>query len=152
MGVGRGIRCSLVAGATMFMVGALFRLAVPLIAPTIPPQFENTALFRPWAEWTSTYMVLHPFGFGVVFAAVYLVLRARHGVAGGWRGGFAYGAVVFAVGSFPVYLLALASFQVSAEVIASWIAQSWCQYTAAGAAIGLVAGQAGPWRSNDSRP
>ena len=89
-------------------------------------------------------MALHPFGFGLVFAAVYLALVARGGVAQGWRGGLLYGAGVFAVGSLPVYLLAYASFQVSPEVIASWVAQSACQYTAAGGSVGWVAGRAEP--------
>jgi hypothetical protein len=46
---------------------------------------------------------------------------------------------VFAVGSLPVYLLVFASFAVSPDVIASWVAQSACQYAAAGAAIGWAA-------------
>jgi hypothetical protein len=142
MSIGRGAVCVVAAGLTLFAVGAVFHLAVPLVAPGIPPQFGNTALFRPWGGWTSTYMLLHPFGFGVVFAAVYLALSARGAVARGWRGGLVYGAGVFVVGSLPVYLLAFASFEVSPEVIAAWVAQSACQYTAAGAALGWVARRA----------
>jgi hypothetical protein len=138
MGVGRAAACVLVAGLTLFVVGALFHLAVPWVAPAIPPQFGNAALFRPWAGWTSTYMALHPFGFGLVFAVVYIALRARCRVAPGWRGGLLYGLGVFLVGSLPIYLLAFASFMVSPEVIASWVAQSLCQYSAAGAAMGWV--------------
>jgi hypothetical protein len=113
-----------------------------MIAPGIPPQFQNAALFRPWAGWTSTYMLLHPLWFGPVFAAVYLALRSRGGLLLGWRGGVVYGVGVFLVGSLPVYLLAYAAFQVSPEVIVSWVAQSLCQYLAAGAAMGAVAGPA----------
>ena len=144
MGVARKATCVLVAGSTLFAVGALFHLAVPVVAPGIPPQFGNAALFRPWFGWTSVYMALHPLGFGVVFAAIYLALVAWGGVARGWRGGLGYGAGVFAVGSLPVYLLAFASFQVSPEVVAAWVVQSACQYTAAGAAVGWVAGRAEP--------
>jgi len=132
------------AGCTLFAVGAAFHFAVPVVAPTVPPQFGNAGLFRPWAGWTSTYMALHPFGFGVVFAATYLILRSRNGVSRGWRGGLEYGAVVFLVGSLPVYLLVFASFEVSHEVVACWVVQSVCQHTAAGVAIGLAARHAVP--------
>ncbi len=129
----------LIAGLTLFAVGAVFHFAVPVIALDIQPQFENLALFRPWAGWTSTYMILHPFGFGIVFASVYLMLVARCGYAQGWRGGLAYGIGVFFVGSMPVYLLVFASFQVSPEVIVSWTMQSACQYSLAGLVLGWIA-------------
>jgi hypothetical protein len=131
-----------VAAAVLLAVGALFHFGLPMIAPGIPPQFGNAALFRPWAGWTSTYMLLHPLWFGAVFAAVYLGLRSRGGLPLGWRGGVVYGVGVFVVGSLPVYLLAYAAFQVSLQVIGSWVAQSLCQYLAAGAALGAVAGPA----------
>jgi hypothetical protein len=133
------LSCSLAAGMTLFLVGAGFYLLVPFIAPGIPPQFLNCALFRPWPGWTSTYMALHPFGYGIVFATVFLALRRWSQFPPGIRGGFIYGAGVFVVGSLPVYLLAFASFQVSPEVIVSWIVQSLTQYGCAGMAIGCVA-------------
>ena len=43
------------------------------------------------------------------------------------------------MGSLPVFVLAFASFQVSAEVIVTWIVQNLCQYLAAGIALGAVA-------------
>src|SRR3954470_19571405 len=109
--------CIVATPATLLAVGAAFYFGVPLVAPGLPPQFKNATLFRPWAGWTSAYMLIHPLWFGVVFAAVYLALRSPGGPLAGWRGGAIYGAGVFLVGSFPVYLLALASFQVSPEVI-----------------------------------
>jgi len=130
---------SLAAGATLFLVGAAFYLLVPFIAPDIPPQFKaNPALYRPWPGWTHTYMVVHPFVYGVVFASVFLGLRQWSAFPSGVRGGLVYGTSVFVVGSLPVYLLAFASFQVSPEVILSWIAQSLAQYTLAGMALGCV--------------
>jgi len=127
-----------VAGVALFAVGVLFHFAIPVVAPDIPPQFDNAALFRPWLGWTSTYMTLHPFGYGVLFAAGYFILRARNGIPGGWRGGLLYGLGVFLIGSLPVYLLAFASFQVSPEVVTSWIAQSAAQYLAAGLVLGRM--------------
>jgi hypothetical protein len=129
-----------VAAAVLFAVGGLFHLGMPFVAPAIPPQFANAALFRPWAGWTSTYMLLHPLWFGAVFAVIYLVLRSRGGLPLGVRGGLEYGLGVFLVGSLPVYMLAYAAFSVSPGVIGSWVAQSLCQYLAAGAAIGWIAG------------
>lgn len=84
-------------------------------------------------------MILHPFGYGVAFATIYLFLLDRGGLVPGGRDGFLYGLGVFLVGSLPVYLLAFASFRVTPDVIVSWIAQSACQYLAAGFAIGLAA-------------
>lgn len=139
MGVVRQAMCAVVAGVTLFAVGALFHVAVPAIAPSIPTRFRNPELFRPWEGWTSTYMVLHPFGYGAVFAMIYLALLGRGGVAPGWRDGIRYGVGVFIIGSLPVYLLVFASFRVSTDVIASWIVQSAYQYSAAGLAVGLLA-------------
>src|SRR6516225_2322746 len=127
-----------VAALTLLAVGVAFHFAVPILAPGIPPQFLNIALFRPWGGWTSTYMFLHPLGYGVVFALIYAVLW-QFGF-GGWLGGLKYGFGVFLVGALPVWLLAYASFQVSPEVMASFVLQAMCQYSAAGAAIGAVAG------------
>ncbi len=123
----------------LYAVGLLFHFTIPTVAPDIPPQFGNAALFRPWAGWTSTYMALHPLAFGAIFVAVFCVLWRRGGVSPGWRGGLMYGLGVFLVGSLPVFLLAFAAFQVSSEVIVSWIVQSACQYLAAGATVGWAA-------------
>lgn len=123
----------------MFFVGAVFHLLVPAIAPIIPPQFEaNPDLYRPWAGWTSAYMAIHPFLYGVVFAAGFLSLRRWSTFPPGVRGGLLYGAGVFVVGSLPVYVLNFASFQVSVEMILSWIVQGMTQYVVAGIALGYV--------------
>ena len=79
--------------------------------------------------------------FGVVFASAYLSLRSHCGALAGWRGGVIYGAGVFLVGALPAYLLAFASFRVSPEVVGCWLAQAFCQYVVAGAAVGAVAGR-----------
>ena len=125
----------------MFAIGALFfhSIIIPIVAPLLPEQFGNESLFRPWAGWTWIYMALHPLWYGAVFATIYLVLLRRGRVVSGWKDGLLSGLGVFLVGSLPVYLLAYASFAVSREVIAAWVAQSACQYLAAGAAVGLVA-------------
>lgn len=134
------VLCVIAAGLTLFAAGGVFHLAVPAVLPGVAAQFNSPALFRPWAGWTSTYMAAHPFGFGLVFALVYTHLR-RKNVLAGWRGGLEFGVGVFLVGSLPVYLLAFASFQVSAEVVACWVVQSACQYAAAGAVVGAIAGR-----------
>ena len=133
------IRCSLVAGFTMFLVGSVFFFLVPVLFPDIEEQYKNIALFRPWPGWTSTYMKFHPFLYGPVFAAVFLTLRKGSKFPTGIRGGFLYGAGVFSVGSLPVFVLAFASFQVSLDIIGQWILQNLCQYLAAGIAVGCVA-------------
>ena len=130
-----------VASAVVFAVGVVFHFGVKTLAPSIQTEYENAELFRPWAGWTSTYMLVHPFLFGVIFSAVYLVLNSPNGPLAGWRGGAIYGAGVFLVGSLPVFLLAFASFKVSPEVIGCWVAQNLCQCVAAGAAIGALAAQ-----------
>lgn len=138
----RGLMCVLVSASVLFGVGVVFHYGVPAIAPGIPPQFKNSPLFRPWEGWTSTYMSIHPMWFGPLFAMGYLMLLSKRALQTGWRGGLAYGAGLFLLGSFPVFLLAFASFQVSTEVILAWIAQSLCQYTVAGAIVGAVADSA----------
>lgn len=134
----RWVSGSLAAGVTLFLVGAAFDSLVRVVAPAIRSQYDNGALFRPWAGWTSTYMALHPFGYGFVFAAVFLSLRWWSAFPPGTRGGLVYGAGVFVVGSLPVYLLNFASFAVSPEVILSWVVQSLAQYVLAGMVLGCV--------------
>jgi hypothetical protein len=84
-------------------------------------------------------MFLHPFGYGVVFALAYCGLRRWYAFPSGWRGGCAFGAGVFLVGSLPIFLIAYASFTMSAEIIASWVLQNACQYLLAGASVAVVA-------------
>jgi hypothetical protein len=125
----------LAVGATMFTVGGLFYLFEP---GSITVEYENKALFREWGGWTGTYMILHPFWYGLVFGTVYLLLLKRGCVAPGWRDSIIYGLVVFLVGSLPVFLIAYASFNVQLKVIIYWIIQNACQYLAAGLAVALV--------------
>ena len=139
MGWGRTVACCLIAGLIQFLVGYLFYKAVPVVAPAISRQYEDAALFRPWAGWTSTYMFFHPLGYGVIFALAYCGLRSWCAFPSGWRGGCAFGAGVFLVGSLPIFLIAYASFTVSTEVIGAWVLQNACQYLLAGASVGVVA-------------
>jgi hypothetical protein len=85
------------------------------------------------------YMIFHPFGHGVVFALVYCAPRSWCAFPSGWRGGCAFGACVFLVGSLPIFLIDYASFTVSGEIIASWMFQNACQYLLSGALVGIVA-------------
>jgi len=135
------IRCSLAAGFTMFLVGSVFHFLVKALLPDVQLQYETeTELFRLWeGTWTETYMMVHPFLFGSVFAAVFLALRKRTAFPAGFCGGLTYGAGVFCVGSLPVFVLAFASFVVPVEIISLWILQNLCQYLAAGLAVGRVA-------------
>jgi hypothetical protein len=129
----------LIAGFVQLLVGYLFYKAVPAVIPDVERQYKNGALFRPWPGWTSTYMLFHPIGFGAVFALVYCGLKSRCGFPAGWRGGGAFGACVFLVGSLPIFLIDYASFAVSVEIVASWILQNACQYLLSGASVGIVA-------------
>jgi ligand-binding SRPBCC domain-containing protein len=133
------LSCGLAAGTMLFLVGAAFHVIAPVLFPSIPPQYLNPEVFRPLCGWTLIYLLLHPFGYGFIFAAIFLALRWRSSFPPGVRGGLIYGTGVFVVGSLPVYLLNVASFQVSAEIIASWIVQSLTQYAIAGMVIGAVA-------------
>lgn len=127
----------------MFLVGVVFHFLIGSLAPDIDRQYRNPALFRDWSGWTSTYMTIHPFLYGPVFAVVFLRLRMATSIPSGIKGGLIYGGGVFCVGSLPVFLLTFASFQVSVEIMLSWIVQNLCQYLAAGVAIGAV-----PYGSN----
>jgi hypothetical protein len=130
---------TLLAGSAIFAVGTLFHLAVPIVAPSLPPRYADSSLFRPWSGWTSKYMFVHPFGFGLVFATIHQALLGRGGLDPGLKDGLLYGLGLFLVGSLPVFLLAFASFRVSPDVIASWSLQNACQYLAAGAVVGWLA-------------
>src|SRR5262249_47417028 len=103
------------------------RRRVPVPSPGSVPRAGHSATVHqrgaapPLGRWTSTYMALHPFLYGVIFAGIYLGLRGRCGFPTGVRGGLAYGAGVFVVGSLPVYAHTFASFQVSPEIIALFV-------------------------------
>lgn len=141
---------SLAVGITMFLVGLMFHVLGAYIAPGLELQYKNRDLFRDWNAWTSTYMVIHPFVYASVFSAVFLRLQAAVSLPADIRGSLMYGAGVFCVGSLPVFLLVFASFRVPVEVIAAWVVQSFCQYLAAGIAVGIVADRMAMHRSDAS--
>lgn len=122
----------------MFLVGTVFHYLIPVIRPDIPPQYLNLNLFRDWPGWTQLYMVIHPFAYGLIFAAVFVGLRRMTKFPSGIRGGLLYGAAVFVVGSLPVFVLVFASLQVSREVIVAWMIQNLAQYLFAGMAVGTI--------------
>ena len=133
-------------GIAHFSMGAVFHVAVPLLFPSVALEYENHALFRPWAGWTRTYMLIHPFAFGAVFTLIYLLLQRSQGTAGPFMhalGGIRFGAVIFLVGSLPIFLLNLASFNVSGKVIVVWTTQNAIQYLTAGLILGWLCPPAG---------
>jgi hypothetical protein len=131
----RTLLAGLAAGITMFFVGAVFHFLIPIVKPSIPAQYQNVALFRTWTGWTATYMVVHPFLFGFVIAVIFVGLRRSTHFPTGMRGGLIYGALVFLVGSLPVFLLIFASLQLSVEIIVSWMVQNLVQHLIAGMVI-----------------
>lgn len=135
----RLVSCGLAAGITMFLVGTVSYFLTPVIRPGIPPQYEDVAVFRVWSGWTSQYMIIHPFAYGLIFSAVFIGLRRMTDFPSGIRGGLLYGVAVFLVGSLPVFLLVFASLQLSREIIVSWMIQNLSQYSFAGMAVGAVA-------------
>jgi hypothetical protein len=129
------------AAVVMLVVGWAFdQLEYQL--PAIKAEYDNKAVFRTWPGWTETYMRAHPCWFGFVFAFVYVLLSQGDLPAGRGRAagaGALYGAVVFLVGSLPIFALIYASFQVSLGLLAlSWVARNLAQYVIAGAVLGLV--------------
>src|SRR3954467_5457095 len=86
----------LAAGAVMFACGAAFHVLVPALAPWIQDEYGRTPVFREWAGPTRAYMVLHPFGYGLVFAWAHALTRRA---AGGPASGAAFGGLVFLVGA-----------------------------------------------------
>ena len=139
MGLGRVILGSLLCGATLFAVGIAFHYLAPIVAPWLEGEYRNESLFRPWRGGTQSYMLAHPWLFGVLFTGIFIAAQTLVGHAnlGGVRDGLLYGLAVFAVGSLPVYALNFASFQVSLGVVTSWVLQSLCQYSLAGLVVGL---------------
>jgi len=125
----------------MLAVGLVFNKLEGDI-PSIPAEYKNPAVFRPWPGWTEGYMLAHPIWFGFVFATGFMVVT-RGQVRPKWLSagcsGAAYGGLLFLIGSFPVFALVYASFRVSAELIAvSWVARNLTQYVVAGGLVGLV--------------
>lgn len=141
MTISRTLLAGLAAGITMFFVGTVFHFLTPIVQPGIPVQYLNAALFRTWPGWTATYMVIHPFLFGFVFAVIFVGLRRSTQFPMGIRGGLFYGALVFLVGSLPVFLLTFALLQLSVEIIVGWMVQNLVQYLLAGVVMGAVSDQ-----------
>jgi hypothetical protein len=142
---GRLVVGSLLCGTVLFVVGVAFHFLTPVAAPRLQVEYRNPALFRHWAGWTQAYMLAHPWLFGALFAGVFLGARAALGGTqlSGVRAGVVYGLAVFAVGALPIYALTMASFQISAGVVVSWVVQSLSQYVLAGLALGWYCGRAG---------
>lgn len=129
----------LLCGAVQFMIGALFHLLLPILAPTWQDEYAQECLFRPWSGWTQAYMLLHPWLFGLLFAFGFFGLSTtmdRATLCCG-SGGVIYGSAIVLLGSIPIFALNLASFQISAKLVGAWAAQNSCQNLAAGYALGL---------------
>lgn len=129
---------SIGVGITMLLVGSLFHVQSPMIAPGLEVQYRNRDVFRDWNGWTSTYMLMHPFFYAPLFTAVFLHLHRTSALQLGIGYGLIYGASVFCVGSLPVFLLMFASLQVPSEAMAMWMVQNLCQYLTAGIALCIV--------------
>lgn len=132
----------LAAGLLMLAVGWCFDQVETLI-PSIPAEYQTNPAFRPWPGWTKSYMAAHPLGFGFLFTAVFVVLGwsqpEQSWVVEARRGGM-FGALIFLVGSLPIFLLIFASFRVSPTLVAvSWALRNAMQYTAAGMGLGVIA-------------
>jgi hypothetical protein len=129
---GRILALGLLAGTVMFAIGAAFHWLLPILAPWIAALYVPP-VFRPWCGWTRTYMIIHPFWFGLAFAWLFIVLepRARTALAGA-----RFGATLFLVGALPVYLLCFASIAIPWQVVVCWLIQGLTQYVLAGAALG----------------
>jgi hypothetical protein len=129
---------TLVSGVTLFAVGTAFHFLVPIVWPGIQQAYRDQRLFRPWTGWTRIYMVIHPWLYGLLFAAAFVGLRAALGPANlsAMQVGLCYGLAVFLVGSLPIFALNFASLQVPAGVMGTWMLQNLCQYAAAGVALG----------------
>jgi hypothetical protein len=136
---GRILARGLLAGAVMFAIGAVFHWLVLILAPGIAALFAPP-VFRPWPGWTRTYMVVHPFWFGLAFAWLFTVLEPRTRTT---LAGARFGAVLFLVGALPVYLLCFASIAIPRPVIVCWSLQSLTQYVLAGAALGRLSDGSG---------
>src|SRR5579864_9565370 len=98
---GRLVGGSFLCGGVMFAVGTAFHFLTPLVAPQLAPEYRNEVLFRPWDGWTRSYMIVHPWLYCMLFAAVFLGARMIVGSVnlGGVRDGLLYGLAVFVVGS-----------------------------------------------------
>jgi hypothetical protein len=129
------------AAVVMLGVGLVFDELESLL-PSIKEEYENKAIFRIWPGWTKSYMLAHPCWFGFVFATFYVLASQGRLPSSGVRAigwGMLYGVSVFLVGSFPIFALVYASFQVSPGLMAiSWAARNLVQYVMAGAFLGLV--------------
>ena len=120
MGGPRMILCCLAAGAAALAVRVTF-------SSKNLPEFHEAEL----VDWAGA--VVHSFGFGVVFAAVYEVLRARGALPLGAPGGLAYGAGLFLVGTLPL--------MPTKEAVGDpmELLPPIAQYLLAGAAVGALA-------------
>lgn len=133
------IRTGLLAGITLFSIGALLHLAVPFLFPALKNIYDDhSALFRTWPGWTETCMIAYPFAYGFLFAFGFQAFHAtkKESIYPGVKGGIVYGMFVFAMGFLPVYLLNYISLRVPGIVIASWAAQSLLQLVTTGALLG----------------
>lgn len=135
---GRLFAGCVLCGGVLFAIGAAFYFVTPVLMPRLAQTYDNDALFRPWQGGTRTYMLMHPWLYGVVFTLAFLAWRKAvvEVQFAGIRGGLLFGSILFVVGSLPIFALNLASFQVPLEVVLTWSVQNLCQYAGAGAALG----------------
>jgi len=139
MSMTRVLTRGLYAGAILFVVGACFHALAPLVPGLAPAYADHPEFFRPWPGWTRAYMLVHPFGYGLVFAWAFGLARdaaRRHGRPLGPAGGAAFGLLVFLVGSLPTFLIVFAAARLPGIIFGAWLVQNLAQSVAAGAVLG----------------
>ncbi len=136
--LGKIVVRGLIAGVVLFAVEALFHQFVELLLPSVTAEYKKNPIFRPWPGWTQTYMILHPLGFGFLFAYAHMIVCNGSGATGlhGVVGGAAFGLLLAAAGAVPVYLIAFAAVRLPAPIAILWVVQAVMQYVAAGACLG----------------
>lgn len=121
----------ILAGLLILILGILVNWLISLVVPTLSLEFQNTAVFRPWADPLMMAYYLYPFILGVVLAYLWDLLGNKVKETGATKA-FNFAKIYFIIATIPGMYISYTSMQISFVMILSWTVTGFLQAFVAG--------------------
>jgi len=128
----RTILPGLLAGALMLAASLVFSQLLDLIFPSLPAEYQNASLFRPWSDPLMSLYFLYPFVLAMLLS--WLWGKTKPIVKGekAWPRAWNFTLAYWLIASLPGMLITYSSFPVSLPMVVSWSIGGFLQILIAG--------------------
>jgi hypothetical protein len=122
----------LVTGVVIFVVSMALSQLINIVFPTLPKEYVNGKLFRPWTDPLMLLYFLYPFLLGLVLSWAWS--KTKKIVCGKtiWKKGACFGLAYCLIASVPGMFITLSTFQVSLLMVLSWAVTGLVEAVVAG--------------------